>query len=333
MNILAILSLTFGIIGFLSSFILGLGLVPSILAVILGIPPIIRKVLRKIAIIGLVLGVLGVKISTPVGFLTLEGMIEQTAQYITQNERRKPKKEPTQGKANPMEKVTQNTEEKSIKRDLNLAEGIRIGEIFITFDSVRLSKTYIVNRYYRVTSKPGYKFVIVEVTGENKGTKREVTIGDGKIEVDKGYIYNLKYGLLNFNLSPKEKDRTKLVFEILENTTPVKLRIEMSKSATTYLLGGQRYTVDIARAEIVDNEITPIGSPTPFSEISNHHQKYIGDYAFKSSTLWDSKGKESIKQTQTMDCESPDGYIVFKNVRKGMCPEGYKEVIKHEKIR
>ncbi len=333
MNILATLSLTFGIIAFLSSFILGLGLVPSILAVILGIPPIIRKVLRKIAIIGLVLGVLGVKISTPAGFLTLKGMIEQTAQYITQHEHSKSKKESTQGEGNPMKKVAQFTEDKSIKTDLNLAEGIRIGEIFITFDSVRLSKTYTVNRYYRVTSKPGYKFVIVEVTGENQGNKREVTIGDGKIEVDKGYIYNLKYGLLNFNLSPKEKDRTKLVFEILENTTPVKLRIEMVKSATSYLIGGQQYTVDIARAEIIDNEITPIGSPAPFSEISNHHQKYIGDYAFKSSTLWDSKGKESIKQPQTRDCESPDGYIVFKNVLKGMCPEGYKEVIKYEKIR
>jgi hypothetical protein len=333
MNILAILSLTFGIIGFLSSFILGFGVVPSILAVILGIPPLIKKGLRKIAIIGMALGLLGVKISTPVVFLTLAGIIEKTGQYITQDEHRKPKKESTQGEAKPMEKVAQITEDKSIKTDINLGEGIRIGEIFIMFDSVLLSKTYIVNRYYRVTSKPGYKFVIVEVTGENKGNKRGVTIGDGKIEVDKGYIYNLKYGLLNFNLLPKEKDITKLVFEILESTTPAKLRIEMVHSATTYLLGGQQYTVDIARTEIVDNETTPIGSPAPFSETSNHHQKYISDYAFQPSSLWDSKGKESIKQTQTRDCESPDGYIVFKNVREGMCPEGYKEVIKYEKIR
>lgn len=333
MNILAILSLTFGIIGFLTSFILGLGIVPSILAVILGIPPLIKKGLRKMAIIGLVLGLLGTKIFTPVGFLSLAGMIEQTVQHITQDEHRKPTKEPTQGKANPMEKVTQSTGHKSIKTDINLAEGIRIGEILITFDSVRLTKTYIMNRYDRVKSKLGYKFVIVEVTIENKGNKRGTIIGDGKIEVDKGYIYNLKYGLLNFNLLPKEKDSSKLVFEILESTTPVRLRIEMGKSAATYLLGGQQYTVDIARAEIIDNERTPIGSPAPFSETPNHHQKYISDFAFQPSTLWDPKGKESTKQTQTRDCEGPDGYIVFKNVREGMCPEGYKEVIKYEKIR
>ena len=42
------------------------------------------------------------------------------------------------------------------------------------------------------------------------------------------------------------------------------------------------------------------------------------------------KNEESMKteNIQAVDCKSPEGYIV-KNIRKGMCPEGYEEV-KHE---
>jgi len=60
---LAIASLILGIIGFLFSFAFGLGLLPSILAIILGLIPLIKKVEKAMAITGLVLGILGATIS------------------------------------------------------------------------------------------------------------------------------------------------------------------------------------------------------------------------------------------------------------------------------
>jgi hypothetical protein len=227
---LAIASFLLGLIGFLFSFIFGLGMLPSILAVIFGIAPLVKKVLRSMAIPGLVMGLLGILIS--VSFLTQkpEHVIEQTMKGITQER-----------EARPAGKV------------IKLGEGIRIGELLITFDSVRIAKTYDTGRYpmlplaegtIKEEAKPNYKLVVVKVKGKNVGKKKDglwlsgTENQDYKIEVDKGYIYDPIQGesILNINLMPEETGSDDLVFEILESTTPVKLHA---------LIKGKRFTVNL----------------------------------------------------------------------------------------
>jgi len=87
---LAIASFILGIIGLLLSFVFGLGLLPSILAVVFGIIPLVKKILRPMAISGLFLGLLGILVS--VSFLTQkpEDIIEQTMRKITQEREARP---------------------------------------------------------------------------------------------------------------------------------------------------------------------------------------------------------------------------------------------------
>jgi hypothetical protein len=75
---LAIASFILGIIGLLFSFVFGLGILPSILAVIFGIIPLIKKVLRSMAIPGLIMGLLGIVVSYSFFTLEPEDIIEQT---------------------------------------------------------------------------------------------------------------------------------------------------------------------------------------------------------------------------------------------------------------
>jgi len=57
---LAIASFILGIIGFLFSFVFGLGILPPILAVVLGVIPLVKKFIKQMAISGLILGLLGI---------------------------------------------------------------------------------------------------------------------------------------------------------------------------------------------------------------------------------------------------------------------------------
>jgi len=83
---LAIASFVLGILGLLFSCAFGLGILPSILAVVLGIIPLVRKVLRSMAIPGLVMGSLGVLIS--IAFLAQEpGDVARQAMKEIANQR------------------------------------------------------------------------------------------------------------------------------------------------------------------------------------------------------------------------------------------------------
>jgi len=227
---LAIASFILGVIGFLLSFVFGLGLLPSILAVIFGIIPLVKKILRSMAIPGLVMGLLGILIS--VSFLAQkpEDIVEQTAK-----------------------KIAQEREAKPTKNVINLGEGVRIGELLITFHSMRTTETYDTGRHpalplaegtIKKRAKPNYKLVIITVKGKNVGKEKDglwiwgTEEQDYKIEVDKGYMYDplMGEGILNINLMPEEIGDDDLVFEILEKTIPVKLHA---------LIKGQRFTINL----------------------------------------------------------------------------------------
>jgi uncharacterized protein DUF4124 len=270
---LAIASLILGIIGFLSSFWLGLGILPSISAVGLGIFPSVIKGNRAMAIIGLVLGLLGIFISVAI--------ISRPEPYLRTMPRLPEKKEHIQNQT--AKETTKEEQKVQTKTDIKLGGGVRIGELLITFNSARITKAYAEDKHYTTIPKPGYKFVVIKVTGENVGNKRDVVLSGGKIEVDKGYIYGCKYGNLYFNLLPKEKGSSKLVFEILESTNPVKLQT---------VIEGQRYTVDLKGVSSIE-ETTGSAETEPSLPKSGPVQKHTGNSPFKSSTLSSKTSEQS----------------------------------------
>jgi len=226
---LAIASFVLGILGLLFSCAFGLGILPSILAVVLGIIPLVRRVLRSMAIPGLVMGCLGVLIS--IAFLA-QGPDDVARQA--------------------MKEIANQREAAPAKTLIELGEGIRIGELLVTFDSVQTTKSYDTGRYpmlapqdtIKEEPKPGYKLVIVKVKAENVGKRKDglwLSGGetqDYEIEVDKGYVYDPLLGqrILNINLLPEETGSDELVFEVLESTAPVKLHA---------LIKGRRFTVNL----------------------------------------------------------------------------------------
>ncbi|RKY64901.1 MAG: hypothetical protein DRQ08_06785 [Candidatus Latescibacterota bacterium] len=135
---------------------------------------------------------------------------------------------------------------------IRLGEGIRIGELLVIFDSVKIAKTYDTGRVAILTgvpivekAKPNYKFVIIKVKAKNIGKKKDslwpwpsYPEQDYKLEVDKGYIYGPIMGesILSISLMPEETGSDKLVFEILKTTMPVKLHASIK---------GRRFTVNL----------------------------------------------------------------------------------------
>lgn len=242
-----------------------------------------------------------------------------------------------------IEKREEKREEKRTETALRLGEGVRIDDLLITFDSIRIAEAYTETKTYIDRPKPGYKFVIVEVTGENVGKRERAISGYETIEVDKGYIYDCKYGFLHFDLLPEEKGSRKLVFEILESTAPTKLHTQ---------IGERRFIVDVTGAtestEGVNNEERPkeitqqeektipqtttspeaqkeymLVTPFPSKKVSEQaqirHQKYTSNPPFQSSP--------SSSTIPFVNCISDDGQIVYeKQFRQGWCPAGFKEV-------
>lgn len=224
---LAIASFVLGIIGFLSSFWFGLGILPSILAVMLGIYPLIKKGNRAMAITGLILGLLGGLISVyiishPELYLRAMLGLPEKKVYIQRQTTSK------------------------------LGEGVRVGDLLVTLEFTQITRVYDKGKYYTRRPKDGYKFVVVKATCKNVGTKRSSALISGNdIEVDKGYIYEGS-DVYCSNLLPEEEHSDDLVFEILESTSPAKLH-------TT--IGGKRFTVDFSgeeeSTEGINNEATP----------------------------------------------------------------------------
>lgn len=216
----AIASLVLGIIGLLSSFSFGLGILPSTLAVGLGIFPSLIRGSRAMGITGLVLGLLGFFISNTIIHhpeIYVRAMLGLPAK----------------------EESTRNTEEKSTQTNIKLGESMRIGDFLITFGSAEITNIYK-QKYYSPTAKPNYKFVAINITGKNVGKRANfIYSSKNEIEVDKGYFYNPKLGNLSLSLLPEEEKSEELVFEILEDTEPIKLHI---------VILGNQYTVDIAGA-------------------------------------------------------------------------------------
>ncbi len=182
------------------------------------------------AISGLILGLSGIIISLFFFAQKPEDIIEQTVKEITEEREARP-----------------------AKTVIKLGEGIKIGELLITFDSVRTTNIYDTGRYPSIPlvegtikerAKPNYKLVVVKVKGKNVGKKKDglwlwgTEQQDYKIEVDKGYIYDplMREGILNINLMPEESGNGELVFEILEGTTPIKIHA---------LIKGKRFTVNL----------------------------------------------------------------------------------------
>jgi energy-coupling factor transporter transmembrane protein EcfT len=209
MKSLAIASLILGILGFLLSFMFGLGLLPSILAIILGIAPLTKKELRPIVISGLILGLLGVFISISFFSITPEDIMEEA---------------------------------RPSKTEIKLGEGVKIGELLVKFTSIKIVKEIKRGNWIK-KPKQNYKFVIVEVKAQNIGKEKDGIDGifdyqNYKIEVDKGYLYEpiLGEGRLSFELLPEESSEDSLVFEILEKTFPVKLHALIKNKNFTVIL-------------------------------------------------------------------------------------------------
>jgi len=136
---LAIASFTLGIIGFLFSFAFGIGLIPSILAVILGIVPLIGKgkTGKPMAITGIILGTLGGLISY--GWIEIGKEFvkypEKTIEEVREKTLETPSKKPVQKKI-PLRKP------KVIIKDYNLdIADVRLEEIYIErFDLTLVNK-------------------------------------------------------------------------------------------------------------------------------------------------------------------------------------------------
>jgi Domain of unknown function (DUF4352)/zinc-ribbon domain len=84
----------------------------------------------------------------------------------------------------------------------------------------------------RIPADSGYKFLIVEVSVKNVGDREVVTyvMGDKwEVTVDKGYVYEeyatilLLWHNAMFTLRPEEEGAGYIVFEILNDTTPVEV--------------------------------------------------------------------------------------------------------------
>jgi hypothetical protein len=127
----------------------------------------------------------------------------------------------------------------SESKTISLGEGIRIGELLITFKSVKISPLYETGRYALTgipivkEPKENYKFVIITVEGKNIGKRKSALGGwmgltpqqEFEIEVDKGYFYSPILGAtyLVIDLLPEETGEDRLVFQIPKTTKPTKL--------------------------------------------------------------------------------------------------------------
>lgn len=292
---LANASLVLGIIGILSSFLFGLGIVPSMFAVMLGIYLLIKKGSREMAIVGLTLGLLGTLIS-----------------YSCFNSLDRPGEKIEEGK--------EKREEKPMETALKLGEGVRINDFLVTLESIQITRAYATSKYSTYTLKDGYKFVVVKVTCNNVGKKKSyIVINYNNIEVDKGYIYEAdpRMAYVRCDLSPEESYSGEFIIEILGSTTPAKLH-------TT--IGGKRFIVDVTGAEesteSVNNEETPKETTQQEEKTAPKAQEeYMPVTPFPSS--------KPVKRILRRDCEDPEGNIVFHGVQEGACPEGSKEVTRY----
>lgn len=230
MKNLAIAAFVLGIIGFLCSFISGLGLLPGVLAVVFGLISLRNRSSRPVATSGLVLGLLGVPISVYFLVQNPADLIEAT-----------------------LEEITQEDKTKLSQPVITLGETIKLGEVLIAFDSVSTTATYDTGQYPRLlpseetikeTAKPNYKLVSVKASGRNIGKQQDglwCRVSDHQeyeLEVDKGYLYKplMRESILNICLQPEEVGSGELVFEILESAMPTKLHA---------LINGQRFTVNL----------------------------------------------------------------------------------------
>ncbi|RZN35304.1 MAG: DUF4352 domain-containing protein [Methanophagales archaeon ANME-1-THS] len=115
-----------------------------------------------------------------------------------------------------------------------LGEKIKVGDFLFNFESFRVSDTY---KYYK--ADPGYKFIVIEAKAKNEGIKKQsLNVGEVKLEVDKGYQYEpYSYYSLSFDsLRPEEETTDEIVFEILEDTEPIKLSAEIGNINVVLIL-------------------------------------------------------------------------------------------------
>ncbi|MEM2107643.1 MAG: hypothetical protein QXV46_07540, partial [Candidatus Bathyarchaeia archaeon] len=109
----------------------------------------------------------------------------------------------------------------------------------IVFDSAWLTTTH---EYYEAES--GYKFLIVQLTAQNIGKKEVVAfnwLDKWEVTVDKGYLYMSKSQPWMARLRPEEKKTEQIIFEILQETSPVEVKyyrfLSASQSVTLNLKG------------------------------------------------------------------------------------------------
>jgi len=88
------------------------------------------------------------------------------------------------------------------------------------FDSAWFTTTH---EYYEAES--GYKFLIVQLTAQNIGNKEVIAfswLDKWEVTVDKGYLYESK-SKPSLNVRPEEKKEEHIIFEILQETSPVEV--------------------------------------------------------------------------------------------------------------
>ena len=120
----------------------------------------------------------------------------------------------------------------------------------IVFDSAWFTTTHEI---YEADS--GYKLLVLQLTVQNIGSKEVDTFGFGdkwEVQVDKGYVYEAK-SQPYLDVRPEEKKTGHVIFEILEQTSPVQVSyrqfLSTSVAATLNLTGYSFVTTTIAAKE------------------------------------------------------------------------------------
>ena len=141
----------------------------------------------------------------------------------------------------PCEKETVKEESVIETVRINLGQEIQQDDLILVFTDMRIGYEEIREPLIYDEPDPNYKYVIINLTIKNNGIKetRSPTMYNEMLLVDKGYLYEpyKKWEFLTSGeeferlfLRPEEQKTTYAVFEILDNTIPTKLFVNMTKA-------------------------------------------------------------------------------------------------------
>jgi endonuclease YncB( thermonuclease family) len=129
--------------------------------------------------------------------------------------------------SNISERIGKKIYEESLKLSpiaLELNSSWRLGDVVIIPQKVEYT---LIFKSWK--ARDGYKLVIIEFKGINKGVRKSyVTIEGGELKTKKGYYYKPERSWISFDLLPEEEDTNYLVYQVLKNDEAVDVYLSTS---------------------------------------------------------------------------------------------------------